>query len=72
MDYLPKEIIELSLEKFLRIVLPIAPSEVLILRDNNLYSKNREGRVIRPGIQSLNKSEETRKGVEELQGGSSA
>ncbi|KAK3151566.1 hypothetical protein QOZ80_3AG0247540 [Eleusine coracana subsp. coracana] len=63
---LPKDIIDLSLAKFSRIVLPIAPSEVLLLKDNSFHTKNREGRVVRPGIDSLNKSVEVRKGVEEF------
>jgi tRNA pseudouridine38-40 synthase len=63
---LPKDIIDLSLAKFSRIVLPIAPSEILILKDNSFHTKNREGITVRPGIESLNKSVDVRKGVEEF------
>ncbi|KAK3147302.1 hypothetical protein QOZ80_3BG0280700 [Eleusine coracana subsp. coracana] len=63
---LPRDIIDLSLAKFSRIVLPIAPSEVLLLKDNSFHTKNREGRVVCPGIDSLNKSVEVRKSVQEF------
>jgi tRNA pseudouridine38-40 synthase len=63
---LPKDVIHLSLAKFSRIVLPIAPSEVMILKDNSIYTMNREGRIVRTGLESLNKSLEIRKGVEEF------
>ncbi|KAJ3682885.1 hypothetical protein LUZ60_013112 [Juncus effusus] len=64
-NLIPKDIIDISLTKFSRIVLPIAPSEVLILRDNSFFVKPRPG--TKPGNEiRLEESDEVRKEIQDF------